>query len=172
MEKIDLKLNRLSPDSTRGLYVAGTAVLIGSVKLKSKSSVWPNCVLRGDVEKIVIGKRTNIQDAAIIHTSPGFPTVIGNDVTVGHGAIIHGTEIRDNSLIGMGAVLLDGCKIGKNTIVAAGAVVPENKRLKSGKVYMGTPAVAVRTITGKEKTMIKSRAVEYVHLATAYLDKK
>ncbi|MGM0441182.1 MAG: gamma carbonic anhydrase family protein [Elusimicrobiota bacterium] len=165
--KVKFKLH--TPDTKSGLYVAPSAVIIGEVTLAQKSSVWPNSVLRGDVDKIVVGKRSNIQDGTVIHTSPELPVLVGNNVTIGHRAIIHGSKVKDNSLIGMGAILLDGSEVGENTIIAAGSVVPENKKLKSGKVYMGIPATVSRSITDQEKEMINDRAVEYEKLAANYV---
>jgi len=149
-------------------YVADTADIIGRVQLSRDASVWPNAVLRGDVDRIAIGISANIQDGVLVHTNYDMPVIVGCEVTVGHGAILHGCCIHDRCLIGMGAILLDGCLIGELSIVAAGALVCEGQELLPGGVYMGVPAKRTRDITREEKKMIIMRAAEYVQLAEEY----
>ena len=149
-------------------YVAGTADVIGRVEISYNASVWPGAVLRGDVDRIIIGAGSNIQDGVIVHTNYDMPVIVGSGVTVGHGAILHGCRISDRCLIGMGAVLLDGCSIGELSIVAAGALVPEGKELLPGGVYMGIPAQRIRDITREEEELIINRSVDYIRLAEEY----
>ncbi|MEA3505945.1 MAG: gamma carbonic anhydrase family protein [Elusimicrobiota bacterium] len=153
------------PEIAQNCYVAPSAVIIGRVKIAEKASVWPGSVLRGDVERIEIKEKSNIQDGAVIHTSPGYPVLIESGVTVGHRVILHGTHIKSSALIGMGAILLDGSVVNKESIVAAGSLVPEGKTVESGWLYMGTPAVKKRELKDSEKAMIFKRAQEYVQLA-------
>src|SRR5918996_370906 len=122
-------------------FVDVSAQVIGDVHIGAESSVWMNVVIRGDVHYIRIGARTNIQDGTIVHVMRNtHPTVIGNDVTIGHGAVVHGTTIEDRCLIGMGAILLNGCRVGTGSIVAAGALVPEGMVIPPGSMVIGMPA--------------------------------
>ncbi len=162
------KFQDYTPQLPPSAYVAGEALLIGRVKLGEKSSIWPGAVLRGDVEEIIIGDKTNIQDGTVIHTNYDLPSLIGSSVTVGHNVVLHGCRVGEFCLVGMGAVLLDGSSIGEYGIVGAGSVVPEGKNLEGGFVYMGIPAVKKRRITDPEKELIKKRADEYVMLAGSY----
>jgi carbonic anhydrase/acetyltransferase-like protein (isoleucine patch superfamily) len=125
-------------------YVADTAVVIARVRIKIGASVWFGAVLRGDNEWIEIGERTNVQDNCTLHTDPGFPLTIGSGCTIGHNAIVHGCSIGDNTLIGMGAILLNGAKIGSNCVVGAGALVPEKAVIADNSVVVGMPARRIR----------------------------
>ena len=131
-------------------YIAEDVSLIGDVQVGENASIWYGTVLRGDVEKIVIGENTSIQDNSIAHCASGFPTIIGKDCVVGHGAIIHSCIVEDRCLIGMGAVLLDGCHIGEGSIVAAGAVVSPGKVIPPKSMVMGVPGRVVREISDQE----------------------
>ena len=126
-----------------GHFVADNATLIGTVRLRDRASVWFNCVLRGDCDWIDIGERSNIQDGSILHTDPGLELVVGNDVTVGHMAMLHGCTIGDQSLIGIGATILNGAKIGRHTIVGAHALVTEGKEFPDGVMLLGAPALSL-----------------------------
>lgn len=152
-------------------FVDETAVLIGDVRLSEDVSVWPTAVLRGDVNSIVIGERTNIQDGAVIHvthdgpfTPGGVCTVIGPDVTVGHRAILHGCVIESICLIGMGAIVMDNALVRSEVVVAAGTVVPPGKELASGHLYVGAPARKVRALTQAEREQLFYSAQHYVKL--------
>jgi carbonic anhydrase/acetyltransferase-like protein (isoleucine patch superfamily) len=158
------------PFISNGAYVDETAVLIGKVNVSEGASVWPGAVLRGDVERIELGRNSNIQDCTVLHTNWDMPVVIGESVTVGHAAVLHGAIVSDYCLISMGAVLLDGVRVPSFTIVAAGAVVPEGKILEGESVYMGTPARKVRDIRPAEKELIIRRSSEYKELAKKYLE--
>ena len=154
------------------VFIDDTALLIGDVEVGDHSSVWPYVVIRGDVNAITIGHRSNIQDHAVIHvthdgpfTPGGFAATIGDDVTVGHHAVIHACTIEDRVLIGMGAKILDGAVVQSEVLVAAGSVVPPGKILKSGGLYQGVPARRVRDLTDKEKQHLQYSAEHYVRLA-------
>jgi carbonic anhydrase/acetyltransferase-like protein (isoleucine patch superfamily) len=154
-----------------------SADVIGNVIIGADSSVWPKCVVRGDVNRIRIGSRSNIQDATVIHVTHdgpytpdgGIMTIVGDDVTVGHQVVLHACEVHDRCLIGMGAMLMDGVFVEEDVMVAAGSLVPPGKRLFSGKLYKGSPAVVVRDLTAKEIEMLKYSAAHYVRLKDAYL---
>lgn len=134
-------VNGKSPLIPEDCYVAENATIIGDVTIGKSCSVWFNAVIRGDVHFIKIGDKVNIQDGAIIHcTYQKYPTVIGNNVSIGHHAIVHGCTVHDNVLIGMGAIVMDNCIIESNSIIAAGAVVTQNTRVESGSIYAGVPA--------------------------------
>lgn len=141
------------------------AKIIGNVKIDVESSIWFNAVLRGDIESITIGKYSNIQDNCVIHSSKNYPVNLGDYVSVGHAAVLHGCEIGDNCLIGMNSTVLNGVKIGKNSIVGAGAVVTEGKKFESSSLILGVPAKAVRKLNGEEIDSIKDNAVRYARLA-------
>ncbi|MCC7023785.1 MAG: gamma carbonic anhydrase family protein [Thermomicrobiales bacterium] len=149
-------------------YVADGAQVIGDVLLAPDSSVWFNAVLRGDTERISIGAGSNIQDGAILHADPGFPCSVGAGVVTGHGAILHGCQIGDHCLIGMGAIVLNGATIGAGSIVAAGAVVPEGKEYPPGSLIMGIPARVVRELTDKDREQIAEGASHYQERARIY----
>ena len=154
--------NGYRPSVNPAAYVSPQALLIGKVTLASQSSVWPGAVLRGDIEDIIIGKMSNVQDGSLMHTSPELPVLIGEAVTIGHGAVLHGCRIGDRCLIGMGAVVLDGAIIG------AGCVVPENTHIPDRSMVLGVPGKIVRAITDEEVENIKENAREYWRLAEVY----
>lgn len=150
-------------------FVAPTAALIGDVTLGEGASVWFGAVLRGDVAPIIIGARSNIQDNSIIHGEDGCPTLIGEDVTVGHSAIIHAATVGDRVLIGMGAVLLSRCSIGSDTIIGARGLVTEEVEIASGSLALGMPAQVKRALTGEERERIILSARHYVESGLHYL---
>jgi len=145
-----------------GHFIADNATVIGSVRLKAESSVWFNCVLRGDCDWIEVGERSNIQDGSVLHTDPGIALVIGKSVTVGHKAMLHGCTVGDNSLIGIGSTILNGANIGRNSIVGARALVTENKEFPDGVLIIGSPARVVRELDDEEIAMITLFADRYV----------
>lgn len=151
-------------------FVAATAVVVGDVSLGKGSSVWHGAVLRGDEASITLGERTNIQDNVVVHVSKSRPTVLGNDVTVGHGAIVHGCTVGDNTLIGMGAIVLDGARIGPNCLIGAGALVTQNAEIPAGKLVFGSPARVVRAMTASDIAANRANAEEYVRLARQELE--
>ena len=150
-------------------YVAPGARLIGAVRLGVRASVWFNCVLRADDERIEIGDGSNVQDGVIIHADPGTPTLIGRGVSIGHGALLHGCRIEDDSLIGNGAIVLDRAHIGRHCIVAAGALVPPDREIPDNTVVMGTPAKAVRSVTEADLALISRSAANYRERVGRYL---
>ncbi|MGI6703462.1 MAG: gamma carbonic anhydrase family protein [Clostridia bacterium] len=153
------------PQINERAFAAEDTVIIGDFSMGEYSSLWYGTIARADVDRITIGSYTNIQDGCIIHCSPGFPTVVGDYVTVGHGAVIHGCNIENNCLIGMGAVLMDGVEIGEYSIVGAGALITPGKKIPPESVVMGSPGKVVRSITDSEKEEIREHALGYVKLA-------
>jgi carbonic anhydrase/acetyltransferase-like protein (isoleucine patch superfamily) len=141
------------------------AKIIKSVQIDENSSVWYNAVIRGDMSPIKIGKCSNVQDNCVIHSSHAFPVILGNFVSVGHGAVLHGCEIGDNTLIGINSTVLNGAKIGKNSIVGAGAVVTEGKEFEEGCLILGVPAKAMRKLNDDEINSIKENALRYRKVA-------
>ncbi len=153
---------RKKPKVGRGVYIARGAVVIGDVTLGAHSSVWYNAVVRGDINRIVVGHHSNIQDNAVLHLADDFPCVIGNWVTVGHGAIVHACKVGNEVLVGMGAVILDGAVIGKQSIIGAKALVTQGMKIPAGSLALGAPAKAVRKLTPKERAGLKWWAEKYV----------
>lgn len=151
-----------------GCYIAPTATIVGDVTLREGASIWFGAVLRGDVSPIVIGARTNIQDGTIIHGEDGCPTIIGEDVTVGHAAIIHAATVGDRVLVGMGAVLLSRCIIGEETIIGARALVTEGVEIPGGSLVLGMPGKVVRRLVAAERDRIVESARRYVRQAAKY----
>jgi carbonic anhydrase/acetyltransferase-like protein (isoleucine patch superfamily) len=141
------EVNGKKPQIPSDCYVAENATIVGDVSLGKECSVWFNAVVRGDVHYIKIGDKVNIQDGAIVHcTYQKHPTIIGNNVSIGHNAIVHGCTIHDNVLIGMGSIIMDNCVVNSNSIIAAGAVVTQNTIVESGAIYAGVPAKKVKDI--------------------------
>lgn len=143
-------------------FVAENATIIGSVTLLPQASVWFNAVLRGDNDCIEVGARSNVQDGSVLHTDPGIPLRVGDDVTIGHKVMLHGCSIGNNSLIGIGSTLLNGAAIGKNCIVGAHTLVTENKSFPDGSLIIGSPARFVRELTAEEISLIGRSAEIYV----------
>mgnify|MGYP000017304203 CR=1 FL=1 len=136
------------PKISEDCYIAENATIVGEVSIGTQCSVWFNAVVRGDVHYIKIGNKVNIQDGAVIHaTYKKSPTTIGNNVSIGHNAIVHGCTIHDNVLIGMGSIVMDDCVIESNSIIAAGAIVTKNTRVESGSIYAGVPAKKIKNIS-------------------------
>ncbi|NPB04890.1 MAG: gamma carbonic anhydrase family protein [Aquificae bacterium] len=158
-------------------FLADTATVIGNVEIGERSSVWFGAVVRGDVHFIKIGRYSNVQDNAVVHVthytkpdmSDGFPTIIGDFVTIAHSAVVHGAIIGNTVLIGIGAVVLDGAKIGDDTLVAAGSLVPPGKEYPPGVLLMGRPAEVKRELTPEEVQKIKQNALNYAKYAEEYL---
>ena len=146
-------------------YTGMNVVMTGSVTIQENSSIWHNAVLRGDMAPIAIAANTNIQDLVMVHGSKGHPVTIGNNVTVGHSAIIHGCTIDDNVLVGMGAIIMNGAHIHENTIVAAGALVSQDKEYPEGVLIIGVPARVMRPLTAEEINGIQHNADSYYQLA-------
>ncbi|HDZ56038.1 MAG TPA: gamma carbonic anhydrase family protein [Pseudomonas xinjiangensis] len=149
-------------------WIADAATVIGKVRLEAGASVWFGAVLRGDMELILIGEHSNVQDGAVMHTDSGFPLTLGKGVTVGHNAMLHGCTVDDYSLIGINVVVLNGAKIGKHCIIGANALVPEGKVIPDGSLVMGSPCKVVRELTEQQKKMLEASAAHYVHNAQRY----
>lgn len=153
---------RKQPVLGPGVYLAKTAVVLGDVTLGENSSVWFGAVLRGDINRIVVGANSNIQDNAVVHLADDFPCLIGEWVTVGHSAIVHACTIGDECLIGMGATVLDGAEIGAQSIVGANALVTGGTKVPPGSLVLGSPAKVVRALTPEERAGLKYWAEKYV----------
>lgn len=151
------------------VFIAPSAVVLGDVTIGEHSSVWCNAVIRGDTESIVIGRETNIQDGCILHADVGYPCTLGDRVTLGHGAIVHGATVEDNVMIGMRAVVMNGARIGRGSIVAVGAIVLEDMQVPADSVVMGAPAVVKRQATEKDAARIQHAAEHYVAAAKKYV---
>lgn len=165
------KFNGIEPTLAVGVFVDEQAAVIGDVEIGEDSSIWPMVAIRGDVQSIRIGKRTNIQDGSVLHVTAdnafnpgGYPLTIGDEVTVGHGAILHACTVENRCLIGMGATVLDGAVVKSNSMVAAGALVPPGKVLESGFLYVGSPAKQARPLKEKEIEYLGFSAQHYVDL--------
>ncbi len=174
------KFESNTPSIHPSAYIDETALVSGEVEIGEDSSVWPMTVIRGDVNHIKIGKRTNIQDASVLHVTHasnehsvkvtdaqiGYPLIIGDDVTVGHKALLHACMIGNRVLVGMGSIIMDGVIVEDETIIAAGSLVPPKKILESGFLWVGSPAKKARPLTDKEKGYLKYSAEHYVRLKT------
>ena len=152
----------------KSVFVAKGAQIIGKVTIKENSSVWFNAVIRGDSSTIELGKNTNVQDNAVIHTSRNSKVVVGDNVTIGHGAIVHGCTIGNNVLVGMGSIILDNVIVGDNCIIGAGSLVTQNKIIPEGSLVYGNPAKIVRNLTKEEIEHIIWNANDYVTEAKKY----
>jgi carbonic anhydrase/acetyltransferase-like protein (isoleucine patch superfamily) len=160
------------PELGRGVFLAETCAVIGDVVIGDDSSIWYSTVVRGDVMPVRIGARTSIQDGTVIHVTAGrFGTEIGDDCTVGHTAIIHACVVENECLIGMGAILLDGCRIGRGSLVGAGALVTPGTDIPPGSLVIGSPARVKRPVNDKEREQIRYGAAHYVELTRRYLAK-
>jgi len=172
-----LEFEKKSPKIKKSVFIAPSADVIGDVKIGKDSAIWFGCVVRADIHKIRIGKRTNIQDLSMIHVthytkkdkSDGNPTIIGNDVTVGHRVMLHGCTIEDACLIGMSATILDGAIIGKESIVGAGSLVTKNKKFPPRSLIMGSPAKVIKELNDEEVAFLYKSAKNYVKFKNRYL---
>jgi carbonic anhydrase/acetyltransferase-like protein (isoleucine patch superfamily) len=165
----------IAPTLGAGAWIDDTALVIGQVELGPDASVWPFVLIRGDVNRIRIGARSNVQDASIIHISrptpgnpDGWPTILGDDVVVGHKVALHGCTIHDRVLVGIGAIVLDGVVVQSDVIIGAGSVVTPGKHLESGFLYVGNPARRSRELTPQERERIPKMARDYVTLKNEY----
>lgn len=168
----------LVPSLSDGVFIHQSATVIGDVVLGENVSVWPGAVIRGDMMGIRIGNRSNVQDNAVLHTThasdkynpDGFPLAIGEDVVIGHRAVLHGCTVHDRVLIGIGAILNDGVIVESDVIVAAGTLVPPGKRLESGYVFAGNPAKQLRQLKEEEKSFLRYSPLNYIKLKNQYLE--
>ena len=162
------ELDGNAPHLAEGAWVAESAEVIGKVELHQDASIWPKVVIRGDNDLIQVGVGSNVQDASVLHTDPGYPLIIGKGVTVGHQVMLHGCQIGDGSLIGIGAVILNGAKIGKNCLVGAGALVTEGKEFPDGSLIIGSPAKAVKSLSPEQIAEMNRISSHYVENAARY----
>ena len=151
------------------VYVAEGAKIIGDVTVEEGASIWYNAVIRGDRAPIRIGKYSNVQDNAVIHEDGAYPVTIGDYVTIGHGAIVHGCTVGDNTTIGMGAIIMNGAVVGKNCMIGAGALITQNKEIPEGSLVMGSPAKVIRSLTSEEMERFKENTMHYVEEAKALI---
>lgn len=169
MAKLDAHAGK-QPVLGRGVYVARGAVVAGDVTLGDQASVWYNAVLRGDLNQIVVGCGTNVQDNAVLHLANDWPCRLGDYVTVGHSAILHACTVGNESLIGMGAVVLDGAEIGEQCLVGAKSLVRQGMRVPAGSLVLGAPARVVRALTPEERSGLRGLAEKYIIMAAYYLE--
>lgn len=170
------KFENFTPQLESGVYVAESAVVIGDVSLGADASVWPATVIRGDIHRIEIGARSNIQDGSVLHVTHdsrfnegGFPLLVGKGVTVGHSVTLHGCTIGDSCLIGIGSIILDGVIVEDKVMVGAGSLIPPGKRLESGHLYVGSPVKKIRPLKEKELEFLGYSEENYVKLKNRFL---
>ena len=166
------ELDGMAPQLAEGAWVADNAEVMGQVELAANASVWYGCVVRGDTEKIRIGRNSNIQDGSVLHADAGVPLTIGDNVTVGHQVMLHGCTIGEGSLIGIQAVVLNHAKIGKNSIVGAGSVVTEGKEFPDNSLIVGAPAKAIRTLDAEQIAKFQTIPQHYVDNAKRHAKRK
>jgi carbonic anhydrase/acetyltransferase-like protein (isoleucine patch superfamily) len=166
----------ITPTYDNSVYIDESSVLVGDITLGKDSSVWPLVAARGDVNYIRIGERTNIQDGSVLHLTrasksnpDGYPLIIGDDVTVGHKVMLHGCQLGNRILVGMGAIVMDNAIVEDDVIIGGGSLVPPNKRLESGYLYIGSPVKQARPLTEQERAFLKISADNYVQLKDEYL---
>ena len=163
-----LELDNIKPKMQENTFIANSADIIGNVEIFENVSIWFGAVLRGDVEKIVVGKNSNIQDNSTVHTDFGIPCIIGENVTVGHNVVLHSCNISDNVIVGMGSTILNGAKIAKNCLVGANSLVTHKLEYEEGMLILGNPAKIVRMLTDEEIEHIIKNANHYVENAKRY----
>ncbi|EKO3418920.1 gamma carbonic anhydrase family protein [Vibrio fluvialis] len=166
----------ITPQIGERVYIDESSVLVGDIKIGNDASIWPLVAARGDVNHIVIGARSNIQDGSVLHVThknnenpDGYPLIIGEDVTVGHKVMLHGCTIQDRVLVGMGAIVLDGVVVESDVMIGAGSLVPPRKRLESGYLYIGSPVKQARPLNEKERAFLVKSAQNYVQNKNDYL---
>jgi carbonic anhydrase/acetyltransferase-like protein (isoleucine patch superfamily) len=175
VSKLRKQLDRFlskTPKLGKGVYLARGAAVLGDVTLGDYSSVWYNAVLRGDINRIVVGHHTNVQDNAVLHLADDFPCIVGNYVTIGHSAVVHACRVGDETLVGMGAVILDGAVVGKQCLIGARALVTQGTKIPAGSMVLGAPAKVVRALTLEERAGLKAWAQKYVENSAYCLKNK
>lgn len=157
------------PDIAPDVFIAQSADVIGRVKISAGSGIWFGCLIRGDVDEITIGERTNIQDLSIVHVTGGkYPTIIGDDCTLGHRVTVHGARLKNHAFLGIGSTVMDDCEIGEFAMLAAGSLLPPGKSIPDGMLAMGSPAKVIRPISDAEREMILRIPQTYARLAQEY----
>jgi len=157
---------RKKPTLGKNIYIAKGAVVFGDVTLGDNSSIWYNAVVRGDINRIVVGHHTNIQDNSVLHLADDYPCIVGNFVTIGHSAIVHACSIGDEVLVGMGATILDGARVGDQCLIGANSLVSVGTKIPAGSLVLGSPAKVVRKLTSEERAKLKTWAQKYVRYAS------
>jgi carbonic anhydrase/acetyltransferase-like protein (isoleucine patch superfamily) len=170
---------KILPNFDDSVYIDPQSAVIGDVTLGKDTSIWPGSFLRGDVNYISIGNRSNVQDGSVVHVSrksesnpAGYPTVVGDDVTIGHKVMLHGCTIGNRVLVGMGVIVLDNVIVGDDVIIGAGSLVPPGKTLDSGFLYLGSPAKQIRPLSDKDKASLTANSQHYVKLKNEYLEEQ
>ncbi len=163
-----MEFEGVSPKIDENTYISESVDIIGKVEVLENANIWFGTRLRGDMNNIIIGRNTNIQENSVVHVDSNSPCIIGNNVTIGHGAIIHGCNIADNVLVGMGSIILNNAKIGNNTIIGAGSLITQGKEFPGGVLILGNPAKIVRELTKAEIESIQYSADNYVRLSKKY----
>lgn len=163
-----ISLDGRAPEVADDAWTAPTAVAIGAVTVGSQASLWFGAVARGDGDEIRIGARSNVQDNAVLHADPGFPALIGEDVTIGHNATVHGCTLEDRVIVGMGAIVMNGARVGSDSIVAAGTLVPEGVTIPPRSLVVGAPGKVRRELTDDELAKVRRNAEVYVEKAQTY----
>jgi carbonic anhydrase/acetyltransferase-like protein (isoleucine patch superfamily) len=162
------ELDGVAPRLAPTAYVADSAEVIGNVEMAEGSSVWFGAILRGDNDLMRIGRGSNVQDGSVLHSDPGYPLVLGEDVTIGHLVMLHGCTIGDGTLVGIGAVVLNGAKIGRNCLVGAGALVTEGKEFPDNSMIVGSPAKVLKELTAEQAARMRHAATHYVENSARY----
>lgn len=157
-----------NPIINKNTYISESVDIVGKVKIKENVNIWFGAKIRGDINEIIIGENTNVQENSVIHVDSDYSCIIGKNVTIGHGAIIHGCNISDNVLVGMGSIILNNVKISKNTIIGAGSLITQGKEFPEGVLILGNPAKVIRKLTKYEIESIKKSADNYVDLSKKY----
>lgn len=170
-EHVDIDAIYSKPQIDPSVWVAPNAVVMGRVTLKKHSSIWYNCVLRGDSERIEVGEETNVQDGSILHIDQGYPCILGNRVTLGHNAIVHGSVVHDGALIGIAATVLSRCVIGEGALIAAGALVLEGTTVPPHTLWVGSPAKQVRELNAEQRERLAATYRHYVNNAAVFLSR-
>ncbi|MFD5177148.1 gamma carbonic anhydrase family protein [Nocardia sp. NPDC058379] len=165
-----IKVSGFAPEIDDTAWIAPNATVIGRVRLGAEVGIWYSAVLRGDLEQLTIGARTNIQDGCVLHADPGFPLTVGSGVSVGHNAILHGCTVGDDVLVGMGATVLNGAVIGAGSLIAANALIPEGAQIPPGSLVAGVPGKVRRELTEAQLDGIKLNAAVYLHNLAAHRD--
>jgi gamma-carbonic anhydrase len=165
-----LKYKDFIPEIDPSVFIAGGSFIIGNVKIEKNASIWFNCVLRGDMDRIHVGENSNIQDGSVMHCIVGTETRVGRNVIVGHNAVLHSCDIGDGSLIGMGSVILDNVRIGKNCLIGAGSLVVPNMVIPDNSFVLGRPARIKKELTSEEISRFQKGAADYIELAGEYLE--
>lgn len=162
-------LPEVEPSVAAGVFIAPGAIVLGAVEMHAESSAWYGAVLRGDINRIIVGAQSNVQDGSVLHVSDDHACVLGERVTVGHRAVVHACTVGDEVLVGMGAIILDGAQIGARSVIAAGALVTKNMIVPEGSLVVGSPARVVRTLSLEEQQANAKLALKYVEVSRRYL---